>query len=164
MELSRLRALNRVPLDVLVETASAAVDHYADDLLAEVRASVPSDLTTEAASPVKKCYTELVLEFGRSVRDAETDSVRRHAVAQAVQQKVLEAERRVRTLFSEATAACIVRCAAAGLTAHPHPGVFSSDASHTFRSSFISGAAELDRRRFGTLFRRVAEGVADAAG
>src|SRR3954451_19776143 len=85
LELSRFSAARREPLDAVVQRAAAVVERYCVDLLEEVLASTPSDLSTEAAASVRKRYTDLVLEFGLLVRDVETDSFRRHAVAQAVQ-------------------------------------------------------------------------------
>jgi hypothetical protein len=89
----------------------ASLDHvanvlqqYCDDLLEELTASLPPTLNAETAGAVRICYTDLILNFARSLRDAEVDPGRRHAVAQPIQQKVLEAERRLIQFLDAATA------------------------------------------------------------
>jgi hypothetical protein len=96
-----LRALENSPaepLDVALERAAGAVQQYCAQLIDELVASLSSDSRSDLAR-VKSRYTELVLEFAQSVRDLEPDSERRHEVAQAVQCKILESERRLRSLL-----------------------------------------------------------------
>jgi hypothetical protein len=97
-----LQALPGEPIDVAQQRAGAAVEHYCADLL---------DALVAAASPksigdwtwVKQRYSELALDFAKCIRDIEPDAGRRHAIAQAVQQEILEAERRLRAVLGALT-------------------------------------------------------------
>jgi hypothetical protein len=86
------------PLDVARDCAAGAVQQYSTQLIDELVSSLSSNSPSEVAT-VRSCYSELVLEFAQSVRDIEPNSERRHEVAQAIQFKILEAERRLRSLL-----------------------------------------------------------------
>lgn len=87
------------PIDVARERAGASVQQYCEGLMDELVASLGTSSGHEAIASVRRRYTELALEFAKSVRDVETDAARRHAVAQAIQYKVLQAEHRLRALL-----------------------------------------------------------------
>jgi hypothetical protein len=96
-----LRALKNSPgqrLHVARERAAAAVQQYSAQLTDELVSSLSTSSPSEVAK-IKSCYTELALEFAQSVRDLEPDSERRHEIAQAIQFKILESERRLRSLL-----------------------------------------------------------------
>jgi len=86
------------PLDVSRERAAVAVQQYTAQLIDELVASLSAGSPSEMAR-LKSHYTELALEFAQSVRDLEPDSERRHEIAQAIQFKLLESERRLRSLL-----------------------------------------------------------------
>jgi len=86
------------PLDVTLERAAGAVQQYCAQLIDELVASLPSNSPSDLAR-LKSRYTEVALEFAQSVRDLEPDSERRHDIAQAIQFKLLESERRLRSLL-----------------------------------------------------------------
>ena len=96
--LRTLENSSRLPLDMARERAARAVQQYStqltDELVSLMSASSPSEV-----AKVKSCYTELALEFAQSVRDLEPDPERRHEIAQAIQFKILESERRLRSLL-----------------------------------------------------------------
>src|SRR3954470_19234166 len=96
--LGALADLPGQPLDVARSRAAEAVEQYSTQLIDELVAAVPSNSTSEGAR-VKSCYTELALEFAQSVRDLEPDPERRHDIAHAIQFKILESERRLRSLL-----------------------------------------------------------------
>src|SRR3954449_9644846 len=86
------------PLDVARERAAAAVQQYSAQLIDELVASLSPGSPSEVAR-LKSSYTELALDFAQSVRDLEPEAERRHEIAQAVQFKLLESERRLRSLL-----------------------------------------------------------------
>src|SRR4051812_21534020 len=86
------------PLEVARDRAARAVEQYSNRLIDELVASLPSNSASGAAR-VKSCFTELALEFAQSVRDLEPEAHRRHDIAQAIQFKILESERRLRSLL-----------------------------------------------------------------
>ena len=88
----------RQPLDIARDRAAGAVQQFCAELMDELVASVSFNSTSDAAK-VKECYTELALDFAKSVRDLEADAERRHAIAQAIQYKILESERRLRAVL-----------------------------------------------------------------
>lgn len=88
----------RQPLDVARERAAGAVQQYSSQLTDELVSSMSASSPSEVAK-VKSCYTDLALEFAQSVRDLEPDAERRHEIAQALQNKILESERRLRLLL-----------------------------------------------------------------
>jgi hypothetical protein len=87
------------PLDVALERAAGAVQQYCAQLIDDLVASLPSNSPSDLAR-VKSRYTEVVLKFAQSVRDLEPDPDRRHEIAQAVQFKILQSERRLRSLLN----------------------------------------------------------------
>ena len=80
------------------ERAAGAVQQYSSQLTDELVSSMSASSPSEVAK-VKSCYTDLALEFAQSVRDLEPDAERRHEIAQAIQNKILESERRLRLLL-----------------------------------------------------------------
>jgi hypothetical protein len=100
--LAVLRTSSDPTLEAACERSAAAVQQYCDELMDELVAAASSSSSSEAAR-VKDCYTEVALGFAKSVRDLEKDAERRHAIAQAVQYKILESERRLRSLLEALT-------------------------------------------------------------
>ena len=86
------------PIDVARERAAASVQQYCERVMDELAPTVDT-ASPETVVLFKQRYTELALEFAKSVRDLEPDAARRHAVAQALQYKILESERRLRSLL-----------------------------------------------------------------
>ena len=86
------------PLEVARGRAASAVQVYSTRLTDELVASLASSSPSEVAR-VKSCFTDLALEFAQSVRDLEPDAERRHEIAHAIQFKILESERRLRSLL-----------------------------------------------------------------
>ncbi|MEN3336429.1 MAG: hypothetical protein V7647_105 [Acidobacteriota bacterium] len=116
-----LRGLEDVPtepLDSARDRAAAAVEHYCADLIDELVASA-----SLSGPSIKQCYTELALSFAKSVRDLEPDAERRHAIAQAIQFKILQSERRLRSVLESLG----VGQPEAVASDRPHPPEVSSD-------------------------------------
>ena len=90
------------PIDVARDRAAIAVQQYCEQVMDELAAAVTTASPDEVAL-VKQRYTELALDFAKSVRDLEPDAARRHAVAQALQYKILESERRLRSVLARVT-------------------------------------------------------------
>lgn len=84
---------------LLCERASAAVDEYSSGLLARLIA-VARPASEADAEWVKRNYLSLVSEFVTAVRDVSPDPETRHAVAQAVQCRILLHERRCRAVLA----------------------------------------------------------------
>jgi hypothetical protein len=118
-----LRSLENVPaqpLEVARDRAAEAVEHYCADLIDELVASASPNASSVN---VKECYTELALSFAKAVRDLEPDAERRHAMAQAIQFKILKSERRLRSVLESLSATQHP----AEATDTPHPTEVSSD-------------------------------------
>ncbi len=96
--ISSLHDVPDTPIDVARDRAALSVQHYCERVMDELAAAVTTASPDEVAL-VKQRYTELALEFAKSVRDLEPDAARRHAVAQALQYKILESERRLRSVL-----------------------------------------------------------------
>lgn len=90
------------PIEVARERAAASVQQYCEHVMDELAATVDR-ASPEAVALFKHRYTELALDFAKSVRDLEPDAARRHAVAQALQYKILESERRLRSVLDRVT-------------------------------------------------------------
>jgi hypothetical protein len=90
------------PIEVARDRAAASVQQYCDGLMDELAAAVGT-ASPDAVALFRQRYTELALEFAQSVRDLEPDAARRHAVAQALQYKILESERRLRSVLARVT-------------------------------------------------------------
>ncbi len=91
------------PIEVARDRAAASVQQYCDGLMDELAAAVGT-ASPDAVALFRQRYTELALEFAQSVRDLEPDAARRHALAQAIQYKVLQAEQRLRGLLKALSA------------------------------------------------------------
>jgi hypothetical protein len=91
-----LQALRDEPIEVARERAAATVNQYCGDVLESLSAAAATLPGTDRVGWIKQRYAELAMDFAQSVCQIETDAARRHAVAQAVQQQILELERRLR--------------------------------------------------------------------
>jgi hypothetical protein len=102
--LSALRVLPALPLETACARAAGAVHQYCSELLDEL--VTPVFLLTAAAggSWVRQNYAQLAVDFAKSVRDLEADSLRRHALAQVLQNKILDSERRLRLVLDALSA------------------------------------------------------------
>jgi hypothetical protein len=100
-----LESLRGEPIEVARERAAATVQQYCTQLLDQLSVSLPSASDEERIAWLKRRYAELAMDFAKSVCQIETDAARRHAVAQAVQQQVLELERRLRSVLEALGAA-----------------------------------------------------------
>jgi hypothetical protein len=96
--LNELRGSPEQPLEIARDRAAAAVERHSAQLIDELVSSTSPDSALHPLR-VKECYAQLALEFANAVRDLEPDSERRHAIAQAVQYKILESERRLRAVM-----------------------------------------------------------------
>lgn len=107
--IAALKALRDEPIEVARERAATTVNQYCGELLESLSAAASSLSgtapgaaaatlpSTDRVGWIKQRYAELAMDFAQSVCQIETDAARRHAVAQAVQQQILELERRLRT-------------------------------------------------------------------
>jgi hypothetical protein len=98
--LRTLSVIQELSVDAACERVALAVERYYADLLDELVASVFSADGPDSTPWLRQRYAELVLDFATSIRSLEANAVRRHAIAQVLQNKVLESERRLRSVLN----------------------------------------------------------------
>lgn len=82
--------------DVLCSRALAAIDAVANELARFIAEVQPSSL--EELAPLRKEYLNLMVEFASRVRDGVPEQAKRHAIVQRLQCKILEQERKLRSV------------------------------------------------------------------
>ena len=80
---------------LLSASAGSSLDQYAHDLLHRLIDAARGGWDDQAADWVRQRYHDCLSALGMSLRDLIRESGPRHAVAQALQQRMLEAELRL---------------------------------------------------------------------
>jgi|RhiMetdeSRZDD1v2_1073273.scaffolds.fasta_scaffold242399_1 hypothetical protein len=89
-----------VDAQALSASAGSNLDQYAHDLLHRLIDAVRGRWDEEAADWVRQRYHDCLSALGMSLRDLILESGPRHALAQALQQRMLEAELRLEHTIS----------------------------------------------------------------
>jgi len=84
-----------VDAQTLSASAGSNLDQYAHDLLHRLIDAARAKWDEEAADWVRQRYHDCLSALGMSLRDLILESGPRHALAQALQQRMLEAELRL---------------------------------------------------------------------